>query len=327
MNPIDLTTDSDVEYSWPSNRPVRKKKPKNQYTPEDETSKKRKKSKKVPKKKYIGYRVAKYFGDVLYFGTVEFADEYYHIVYDDGDEEDIDAVDLKYLIKLYRREGNRPVSSFNAAQIGMDYQPNYHKTYVSPTPHAHQKDCKPSHNNPCVTITPHSNLHAKKSSNGPNLFEIHSITPIQIEGVRQILPRRHQYCAELVAEFFLLCYERELIWQRKRSGLKDLTRDTKMAHSFYCNVYRELDRGTQYFRSNLIHHRSRVSGGSFDLKEVLWDSLCYRLVNKIETFEAFGRIPCREEYQDFAHGTFLRLWNSDTPVFTGAHQVKFDHRH
>jgi hypothetical protein len=123
----------------------------------------------------------------------------------------------------------------------------------------------------------------------------------------------------MISEFYLLCYERQLIWQRKKAGLKELTKDVKLARSFYCNMYRELDRGTQYFRANLIHHRSRT-GVNYELEEVLWDSICYRLVNKIETFERHGRIPCREEWEEFVHGTFQPLWDSDNVVFTSAHQ-------
>lgn len=94
-------------------------------------------------------------------------------------------------------------------------------------------------------------------------------------------------------------------------------------------MYRELDRGTQYFRANLIHHRSNSpsSENGFKLEDVLWDSLCYRLINKIETFESYGRIPCREEWKDFERRTLESLWNNNEIVFTGAHQSMGKHRY
>jgi hypothetical protein len=56
------------------------------------------------------------------------------------------------------------------------------------------------------------------------------------------------------------------------------------------------------------------------LEEVLWDSFCYRLLNKIETFERYGRIPNRSEWEDFVASILEPMWGNKEIVFTGAHQ-------
>jgi hypothetical protein len=284
-NTIDLTGDSEEEYYWPIHRSIRKRKLTKFYTPEDKICTKKKETTPKCSSRYVGSRVAKYFGDELYLGSVAFIDDYCHIVYDDGDEEDVGSDELQVLIQLYHKEGRRLELSTESDQ----------------------------------TKEPDSISISTCQSKGTTLFDIYNISRNQIESVRTLIPRQHQDRVKQISEFFLLCYERQRIWQRKRAGLKELTRDPKMAKNFYCNVYRELDRGTQYFRANLMYHRSRADG-KFDLEEVLWDSLCYRLVNKIETFEKFGRIPKREEFKQFARGTFQTLWENETVVFTSAHQ-------
>eukprot|EP00956_Cyclotella_meneghiniana_P026276 scaffold56361_cov71-Cyclotella_meneghiniana.AAC.5 len=51
---------------------------------------------------YVGSRVAKYFKTELYFGTVSINNDYYHVVYDDGDEEDLDEEDFHKALELYQ---------------------------------------------------------------------------------------------------------------------------------------------------------------------------------------------------------------------------------
>jgi hypothetical protein len=54
--------------------------------------------------------------------------------------------------------------------------------------------------------------------------------------------------------------------------------------------YRELDRGTNYFRAKILEVWEQTSvhgpmGREAWIQKVLWASVCYRLVNKIATFE------------------------------------------
>ena len=72
-------------------------------------------------KKYIGARVAKLFDGDLYFGSITQYNEktqFWHVVYDDDDEEDYDPKDLEEAGKLYRKERKRddPKKSRGAQQ-------------------------------------------------------------------------------------------------------------------------------------------------------------------------------------------------------------------
>ncbi|CAB9525163.1 Type III pantothenate kinase [Seminavis robusta] len=59
---------------------------------------------------HVGLRIAKYFGDEVYFGTIKKYiqptgkkdEDLWHIVYDDDDQEDYDAKDLRKAIALYK---------------------------------------------------------------------------------------------------------------------------------------------------------------------------------------------------------------------------------
>jgi len=70
---------------------------------------KQKKTKKVDPKSYINHRLCKFFGDNesdLFFGIIASYDEkvnFWHVDYDDGDEEEYDENDVKQGIALYER--------------------------------------------------------------------------------------------------------------------------------------------------------------------------------------------------------------------------------
>lgn len=77
----------------------------------------RKKAKKYPsgltkpEKEYAGDRVAKYFGDDVYFGTVgefwydsEDEESLWRIDYDDGDKEDLAKDEFVEALKLYQKQ-------------------------------------------------------------------------------------------------------------------------------------------------------------------------------------------------------------------------------
>lgn len=96
--------------------------------------------------------------------------------------------------------------------------------------------------------------------------------------------------------------------------------------------YRELDRGTAYFHAHAVnlfekYSRNGVIDEKFWLEKILWGSICYRLVNKVETFLEFGGIPEIEQWPNFEH-FFL---NVDTErikfKFTGAHQTMGERRY
>jgi hypothetical protein len=86
--------------------------------------------------------------------------------------------------------------------------------------------------------------------------------------------------------------------------------------------YRELDRGTNYFRSQMLRLSDKYHDSKYTdwLSRVLFGSLCYRIINKIETFEGFGHIPEVHELSSFLRH-LSKLNVDEGKVFTGAHQT------
>lgn len=148
-----------------------------------------------------------------------------------------------------------------------------------------------------------------------------------------------------IAKFFLFIYERQCCWRKRNDGTCQhsniFSENPIFQQYFFCNNYRELDRGTCYFRSQMLLAWERQYKQqqqqepplqklqqSQQLKEPHWQlkwietvffaSYVYRQVNKIETFVAFGGIPTVSEWPKFAQ------WAKTCelkPFFTGAHQT------
>ena len=58
----------------------------------------------------VGARVAKYFGDELYFGTASSYDavnEFWFVNYDDGDEEEFEQEEFEAVQRLYRKHKDK----------------------------------------------------------------------------------------------------------------------------------------------------------------------------------------------------------------------------
>lgn len=93
--------------------------------------------------------------------------------------------------------------------------------------------------------------------------------------------------------------------------------DPVVARWRFCNVYRDLDRGTQWFAAR------RGAG----LEQVLWRSLTYRTVNRLETFEALEQRDGPRGGQLWQTPATYREWlewlaaraEEGRPVFGGRH--------
>ena len=100
-----------------------------------------------------------------------------------------------------------------------------------------------------------------------------------------------------MAAFLLFVLERQKIWVNKTRGVAPLTENLVLRGKWFTNVYRELDRGTIYFKRQMIktslkRHEINPNRVSKRLvKKVLFKSILYRLLNKVETFLGFGEIP------------------------------------
>ena len=172
---------------------------------------------------------------------------------------------------------------------------------------------------------------------------------------RACCPVEIQTNAILVCKFFLFVLERQRCWVRRRlmkiTGHPhdncSWTNSMLLRDYYFCNIYRESDRGTQYFHNEVVRrlwldhkvkHLSNID--SVDswkewFQTVLWAACCYRFVNKIESFSPegnlptskFGRIPTRDNWEAFKELVLRtrkkkKQKNDNSPAFfTNAHQV------
>mmetsp|Transcript_38355 Transcript_38355/g.89180 ORF Transcript_38355/g.89180 Transcript_38355/m.89180 type:complete len:226 (-) Transcript_38355:736-1413(-) len=169
-----------------------------------------------------------------------------------------------------------------------------------------------------------------------NLFDLYRIESSQIESVASILyyhvPLDNsslKQTAQNVAELFLFCVERQSIWEKKNLG-EVYASEIQIFNLYrFCNVYRELDRGTQYFHAQVNIIRREWRTGMSDIKKeddgellrkVLWASVVYRMINRVDTFLKFGKIPAVHERKLF-YIFITKMMERGEKVFTGAHQT------
>ena len=82
------------------------------------------------------------------------------------------------------------------------------------------------------------------------LWKLHDIPNNSYKQIRG-LPMKDK---ERVAEFFLFMSERQQVWvRRKRRDPGPWSASPLFRDHFWCNIYRELDRGTQFFCAHVLH--------------------------------------------------------------------------
>lgn len=118
--------------------------------------------------------------------------------------------------------------------------------------------------------------------------------------------------------FYKFMFERHSIWH-KRFKLKQLppwTKDPILRDLKFTNIYRELDRGTIYYKE-VVESLTLFRELSIEL---LWLTVMYRLLNKVETFEKVGFREFSEwPYDKKEFRVCLQKLHNDGPVFTSAH--------
>mmetsp|Transcript_9732 Transcript_9732/g.33633 ORF Transcript_9732/g.33633 Transcript_9732/m.33633 type:complete len:265 (+) Transcript_9732:68-862(+) len=144
------------------------------------------------------------------------------------------------------------------------------------------------------------------------------------DAVRALLPAALRTSADDVAAFYRFVHARQEMWRRRQSGDSPWTTDALLAYYKFCNIYRELDRGTVYFRGS-VERRKRVlpAAGAHLLRDVLWGSLVYRLLNRMESFQSWkegGGLPNEHEWPCFLE--YLAAQRAEGRViFSNAHQT------
>ena len=150
--------------------------------------------------------------------------------------------------------------------------------------------------------------------------------------IRQTGLNKKKVIPEMLISFVVFIQERHSIWERRHNKLpaKSWTQNKILKEHWFTNIYRELDRGTAFLKRNLHEtvFRSRklepLNGANYIkiLKRVLIKCFSYRLVNRLDTFLEFGKLPDVGDYEDWEK--FLRykyqLKGEESIIFTRAHQ-------
>eukprot|EP00092_Neocalanus_flemingeri_P093866 GFUD01119335.1.p1 GENE.GFUD01119335.1~~GFUD01119335.1.p1 ORF type:complete len:686 (+),score=139.05 GFUD01119335.1:191-2059(+) len=124
------------------------------------------------------------------------------------------------------------------------------------------------------------------------------------KSLSKLLPG-HEVSWDAIAAFLRFIHERQSIWVNKTRGIMPMTENKVMSIKWFTNMYRELDRGTTYFRQCIIQTVLKdVDINKSIIKEnlvvkVLFRSIVYRLINKIETFLDYGGLPDLEDFPKF----------------------------
>jgi len=88
-------------------------------------------------------------------------------------------------------------------------------------------------------------------------------------------------CTENYEMFFRTMYERQMIWKRRFIDKQERpwTDDAILRDYKFTNVYRELDRNSQWQIKNIL------LDGELDLRNLIWKMMVFRFFNNPETFE------------------------------------------
>ena len=135
----------------------------------------------------------------------------------------------------------------------------------------------------------------------------------------------HAASSDAVAAFLCFIVERQKIWINKKKGMEVLTDNHIFSSKWFTNIYRELDRGTMYLRHQLNTDLKEFSMDKDNIdknlvSKILFKSIIYRVINKVETFMDFGGVPDTDTFPKFME--FLHKKKSERCViFTAAHQV------
>lgn len=124
--------------------------------------------------------------------------------------------------------------------------------------------------------------------------------------------------------FFETMYERQMIWKRRFIDKKERpwTDNKIFQESKFTNVYRELDRNSQWQIKNIIFDEK------LSLKNLIWKMMVFRFFNNIETFTSASAskwnngIPDWEEYDEEGFSDFIsEVRSSGQNPYTNAYLI------
>lgn len=118
---------------------------------------------------------------------------------------------------------------------------------------------------------------------------------------------------ENLKEFLWWMCERQRIWQRRfqRREEPPWTEDPVLQDYHFCNVYRELDRGTQYYLEEIS------TAGSEE--DIVFNTILYRFFNRPSTYRRLGGFTPVDEFDVDTAVHNLKVL--DESVFSSAYRV------
>ena len=124
----------------------------------------------------------------------------------------------------------------------------------------------------------------------------------------------------MIAAFLKFLVEWQIRWQYRREGKEDPGTDPIFKHHKFTNLAPELDWGSQFLREEILPLLLSTNPISEALSSVLFKSITYRLMNKVETFircpVGIPDLPEAEKFLEFVKNEM----DKGFPVFTSVHQ-------
>src|SRR6188474_1206844 len=99
-------------------------------------------------------------------------------------------------------------------------------------------------------------------------------------GTRELLPDENlDICRKNLTLFFKTMYERQEIWYKRHLNRRPPWTENEILRDYkFTNVYRELDRNSQYQINNILKVET-------DRKELIWKLMFFRFFNNPEFIE------------------------------------------
>lgn len=119
---------------------------------------------------------------------------------------------------------------------------------------------------------------------------------------------------------YFMCERQNIFWKRLRGESWPYTDDEILQNNKFCNVYRELDRVSQYLISNVIYNEKSING-EYSLEDVFYRILLFKHFNNINTWETlkneFGDINFNVKLSDIEKVLTEEI-NSGTQIYSNA---------
>ena len=120
-----------------------------------------------------------------------------------------------------------------------------------------------------------------------------------------------------LGEFLWWMCERQRIWHRRHveEQKPPWTTDEILQEYHFCNIHRELDRGTQYYLDNIRDLNPPTD------EDILLNTIFYRFFNRPETMRTIGWPIPKDKWSPSRVAESLHVVAHSNPVFSSAYRV------